>query len=96
MRTKIVAGNWKMNKNSEETEDLLNELRLLQDTDAEKIDTTLLIHPLVFGDFLDFNDFFDTANTHQCPIYNDGTSAGKSRSERDHAAIFWAFGICYN
>ena len=26
MRTKIVAGNWKMNKNSEETEDLLNEL----------------------------------------------------------------------
>jgi triosephosphate isomerase len=26
MRTKIVAGNWKMNKNCEETEDLLNEL----------------------------------------------------------------------
>lgn len=26
MRTKIVAGNWKMHKNSEETEDLLNEL----------------------------------------------------------------------
>jgi triosephosphate isomerase len=26
MRIKIVAGNWKMNKNSEETEDLLNEL----------------------------------------------------------------------
>ena len=26
MRTKIVAGNWKMNKNSEETEDLINEL----------------------------------------------------------------------
>jgi len=26
MRTKIVAGNWKMNKNAEETEDLLNEL----------------------------------------------------------------------
>jgi triosephosphate isomerase len=26
MRRKIVAGNWKMNKNSEETEDLLNEL----------------------------------------------------------------------
>jgi len=26
MRTKIVAGNWKMNKNDEETEDLLNDL----------------------------------------------------------------------
>ncbi|CAM3912910.1 triose-phosphate isomerase [Flavobacterium branchiophilum NBRC 15030 = ATCC 35035] len=26
MRTKIVAGNWKMNKNAEQTEDLLNEL----------------------------------------------------------------------
>jgi triosephosphate isomerase len=26
MRAKIVAGNWKMNKNSEETEDLINEL----------------------------------------------------------------------
>jgi len=26
MRTKIVAGNWKMNKNAEETEDLLNDL----------------------------------------------------------------------
>lgn len=26
MRKKIVAGNWKMNKNAEETEDLLNEL----------------------------------------------------------------------
>jgi triosephosphate isomerase (TIM) len=26
MRQKIVAGNWKMNKNAEETEDLLNEL----------------------------------------------------------------------
>ena len=26
MRTKIVAGNWKMHKNAEETEDLLNDL----------------------------------------------------------------------
>lgn len=43
-------------------EELLIELRLLQDTDAEKIDTTLLIHPYVFNDFLDFNDFFDTVD----------------------------------
>lgn len=35
MRTKIVAGNWKMNKNSEETEDLLNELIDKLPTDKE-------------------------------------------------------------
>ena len=43
-------------------EELLAELRLLQDTDAGQIETTLLIHPYVFGDFLDFNDFFDTVD----------------------------------
>lgn len=38
MRTKIVAGNWKMNKNLEETEALLSELSAkLPDTDAEVI-----------------------------------------------------------
>ena len=35
MRRKIVAGNWKMNKNSEETEDLLNELIALLPNDLE-------------------------------------------------------------
>lgn len=36
MRSKIVAGNWKMNKNLEETEALLSELSAkLPDTDAE-------------------------------------------------------------
>ena len=34
MRTKIVAGNWKMHKNAEETEDLLNELINKVPTDA--------------------------------------------------------------
>ena len=39
MRAKIVAGNWKMNKNSEETEDLINELidKLPTDLEAEVI-----------------------------------------------------------
>ncbi len=38
MRTKIVAGNWKMNKNLEETEALLSELSAkLPDTEAEII-----------------------------------------------------------
>ena len=43
-------------------EDLLNELRALQDTDPEQIDTTLLIHPYVLNNFLDYNDFLDIAD----------------------------------
>ena len=35
MRRKIVAGNWKMNKNAEESEDLLNELIALLPNDLE-------------------------------------------------------------
>ena len=38
MRTQIVAGNWKMNKNLEETEALLSELSAkLPDTEAEVV-----------------------------------------------------------
>mgnify|MGYP001579673088 CR=1 FL=1 len=43
-------------------EELMSELRLLQDTSPEKLDTTLLIHPYVLTDFLDFNDFLDTVD----------------------------------
>jgi hypothetical protein len=43
-------------------ETLMNELQLLSDSDAEKIDTTLLIHPFVLGDFLDYNEFLDVAD----------------------------------
>lgn len=43
-------------------ETLMNELQLLSDTDAEKIDTTLLIHPFVLADFLDYNEFLDVAD----------------------------------
>lgn len=43
-------------------EELLTELRFLQDADAELIDTTLLIHPFVLQDFLDYNDFLDTVD----------------------------------
>jgi uncharacterized protein len=43
-------------------EELMTELRILQDADPEKIDTTLLIHPYVLTDFLDFNDFLDTVD----------------------------------
>jgi uncharacterized protein len=43
-------------------EQLLQELRLLADADPERVDTTLLIHPQVLQDFLDFNDFLGAAD----------------------------------
>lgn len=53
-------------------EELLDELRTLQDADPEKIDTTLLIHPYVLTDFLDFNDFLDTVDIAVAePEFND-------------------------
>jgi len=38
-------------------EDLDRELALLAAADPEEIDTTLLVHPTLLPDFLDFNDF---------------------------------------
>ena len=43
-------------------EELAAELELLAQTSPDKIDTTLLIHPLVLQRFLDFNDFQDIAD----------------------------------
>lgn len=40
-------------------EELAEELLRLRDTPAEEIDTTLLVHPRVLTDFLDYNDFLD-------------------------------------
>ncbi|MBI2726600.1 MAG: DUF1415 domain-containing protein [Polaromonas sp.] len=42
-------------------EELDRELDLLVATPAEELDTTLLIHPTLFEDFLDFNDFLEVA-----------------------------------
>ncbi len=42
--------------------DLHEEVQRLIDTDAAAIETTLLIHPQVLGDFLDYNDFLDLAD----------------------------------
>ncbi|MDG1871719.1 MAG: triose-phosphate isomerase, partial [Flavobacterium sp.] len=42
MRKKIVAGNWKMHKNSEQTEDLLNDLIAKIPTDSE---TQIIVAP---------------------------------------------------
>jgi hypothetical protein len=38
------------------------ELLLLRDAPAEEIDTTLIVHPRVLGDFLDYNDFLGEAD----------------------------------
>lgn len=42
--------------------DLIDELRLLAEADPEEIETTLLIHPRVLADFLDYNDFLEAAD----------------------------------
>ena len=42
-------------------EELDSELDLLVATPAEQLETTLLIHPMLFDDFLDFNDFLEVA-----------------------------------
>jgi len=42
--------------------DLVHELQHLAAADPEALDTTLLVHPQVLGDFLDYNDFLDLAD----------------------------------
>ncbi len=42
--------------------DVREEAQLLADNDPAVIETTLLIHPHVFADFLDYNDFLDVAD----------------------------------
>ena len=41
---------------------LVVELQRLADTDPEVVDTTMVIHPRVFGDFEDFNGFLELAD----------------------------------
>ncbi|MEE4639711.1 MAG: DUF1415 domain-containing protein [Wenzhouxiangella sp.] len=43
-------------------EHLAEELMTLQQADPTERETTLLIHPHVLGDFLDYNDFLDLAD----------------------------------
>jgi uncharacterized protein len=42
--------------------DLVDELNRLVDTPTEDLETTLVIHPHVLGDFLDYNDFLGVAD----------------------------------
>ena len=43
-------------------EELAEELLRLRDTPADQTDTTLLVHPQVLTDFLDYNDFLGDAD----------------------------------
>ena len=43
-------------------DELDRELDLLQNTPAEEIDTTLLVHPTLFPDFFVFNDFMNVVD----------------------------------
>jgi triosephosphate isomerase len=58
MRTKIVAGNWKMNKNSEETEDLLNDLidKLPSDKEVQIIVAPTFVNLASVVDHLEFTN----------------------------------------
>ncbi|MGY0610709.1 DUF1415 domain-containing protein [Luteimonas sp. A501] len=42
--------------------ELGEELARLRDTPAADVDTTLIVHPHVLADFLDYNDFLETAD----------------------------------
>ncbi len=39
-----------------------DELLSLRDTPADLVDTTMIVHPHVLADFIDYNDFLDTAD----------------------------------
>lgn len=52
--------------------DLLDELQQLYDADADKLETTLLIHPYVLTDFLDYNDFLEVADAAVSELSLDG------------------------
>jgi hypothetical protein len=42
--------------------DVMKELEILAEASRDKIDTTLLIHPHVLTDFLDYNDFLEVVD----------------------------------
>ena len=52
---------------------LREELLHLRDTPIEQTETTLLVHPWVLGDFLDYNDFLDDADALLTELDLEGT-----------------------
>jgi len=54
-------------------QDLVHELQILAAADPEAVDTTLIVHPQVLTDFLDYNDFLDVADAALEELGLDGT-----------------------
>ena len=52
--------------------DFIAELKRLVDSVPDELETTLLVHPRVFADFLDFNDFLDIAEAAIAELDLDG------------------------
>ncbi len=52
--------------------DLQAELERLRDADPVQLETTLLVHPKVLGDFLDFNDFLEVTEALLCALKLEG------------------------
>jgi hypothetical protein len=52
--------------------ELIGELQVLAAADPAEIETTLLIHPRVLADFLDYNDFLDIAEAAIVELKLDG------------------------
>ena len=68
MRTKIVAGNWKMNKNAEQTEDFINELinKLPTDTNVKVVIAPTFVNLSSAVDHTEFTNIRVAAqNMHQ-------------------------------
>lgn len=51
---------------------LITELQILRDANPNSLDTTLLIHPNVLTDFVDYNDFLDIADAAVADLGLDG------------------------
>ena len=51
---------------------LVHELQHLAAADPESVDTTLIVHPQVMGDFMDFNDFLGVAEDTLVELDLDG------------------------
>lgn len=52
--------------------DLLHELQLLYDANADEVETTIVIHPYVLQDFIDYNDFLEIADAAVSELALDG------------------------
>ena len=53
--------------------ELVAELRLLAAADPDEVETTLLVHPQVLGDFVDYNEFLDVADAALQDLGLEGT-----------------------